>query len=624
MQLFNEWETGFEFSKGLGEQVERDINRLLAGDHALYLDYFVGDYDHIAHLTNDEESQLEVLEELDRLIGRLWAAAQNSPLAAETLFVLVSDHGMNTEPGVVSQGYNLVRFFGSREGGGHHVLTNRHPMTEYKLKGLDPFVSAVVTPSSESSYLEGQADAYPTAMLDLDGNERAAVYLRDSDLNVIQILLQQLNRTDLPPEYRKAAAGALESVLERRRAGWAETARELEEELAALKRQVARLQVGVDALPKKWSKADQMAGKSQDARRKRRELEIAEDDRRSYADYLFTLQNLIALRPDQLEPGKIRIESIVPRRALGDRNSAGELQQYVAGLSPRGLVLDDAGALDAARTFERVNYFEALTGVRTRNNVQDEVASRPVDFIAVRLSRDLLAPALPQADQPGEDAVWLYGDEWRQALILARHDDAGRLLLRYVPVKKLRQTGRGNITFEPADPAPGLPLHLFEDPNLQVHGDRAQWLAEWHTEQDWLNATHRTEYSNAVIGLHAHFAPVEIGADGWLWAGAGADTPLLRRFALRKRKLVQSDLLILANDHWNFNVRGFNPGGNHGSFFRISTHSVWMMAGAGIRPGIEVDQPCESLNFAPTLLKLLGASDEELRQYPGRAARGIR
>ena len=38
-------------------------------------------------------------------------------------------------------------------------------------------------------------------------------------------------------------------------------------------------------------------------------------------------------------------------------------------------------------------------------------------------------------------------------------------------------------------------------------------------------------------------------------------------------------MLIIANDHWNFDVRGFNPGGNHGSFFRISTHSIFMIAG---------------------------------------------
>jgi len=40
----------------------------------------------------------------------------------------------------------------------------------------------------------------------------------------------------------------------------------------------------------------------------------------------------------------------------------------------------------------------------------------------------------------------------------------------------------------------------------------------------------------------------------------------------------------LRPNHWNFDVRGFNPGGNHGSFFRISTHSTLMFAG-GERTG---------------------------------------
>jgi hypothetical protein len=46
-------------------------------------------------------------------------------------------------------------------------------------------------------------------------------------------------------------------------------------------------------------------------------------------------------------------------------------------------------------------------------------------------------------------------------------------------------------------------------------------------------------------------------------------------------------------------VRFPNPGGNHGGFFRISTHSVWML----VRVVIE---PYDSLNFAPTILSLTG------------------
>lgn len=47
-------------------------------------------------------------------------------------------------------------------------------------------------------------------------------------------------------------------------------------------------------------------------------------------------------------------------------------------------------------------------------------------------------------------------------------------------------------------------------------------------------------------------------------------------------------------------------GGNHGCFFRISTHSVWMLSGAGI-PARVVTEPYDSLNFASTVLSLTGS-----------------
>ena len=72
---------------------------------------------------------------------------------------------------------------------------------------------------------------------------------------------------------------------------------------------------------------------------------------------------------------------------------------------------------------------------------------------------------------------------------------------------------------------------------------------------------------------------------------------------------------MLANDHWNFNVRGFNPGGNHGSFLRESTHSVLLFAGGkdtGIPAGLRVETPYDSLSFVPTILSLMGRPEPDL------------
>src|SRR5690606_3267752 len=91
--------------------------------------------------------------------------------------------------------------------------------------------------------------------------------------------------------------------------------------------------------------------------------------------------------------------------------------------------------------------------------------------------------------------------------------------------------------------------------------------------------------------------------------GLSADERLIRRFRARQRRLVETDLFIHASFHWNFDVRGFNPGGNHGSFYRVSTHATLMIAGGertGIPRGLVIEEPYDSLSFVPTMMALTG------------------
>lgn len=149
---------------------------------------------------------------------------------------------------------------------------------------------------------------------------------------------------------------------------------------------------------------------------------------------------------------------------------------------------------------------------------------------------------------------------------------------------------------------PGLPLQLFEDPNLNLPAgtDRLGWLSSAHTEREWFEAIYRCRYSNGVVGIIEELSPVADFVPGPPGIG-----PTLLRYERRRRELVQADLHLFAADHWNFNTRFPNPGGNHGSFLHISTHSVWMMTGPGI-PVRHIEHPYDSLNFASTLLNLLG------------------
>ncbi|HVV47369.1 MAG TPA: alkaline phosphatase family protein, partial [Bryobacteraceae bacterium] len=464
--LIDEWQTGFNLSDGIADREEKELIAALANPRILYLDYFTGDIDHTLHLTNDPASQLSALRRLDATIGRIWTAIEVSPLASSTVLVLVSDHGMNSDPKVYSQGYNLVRFFNSAAGGAHHVISTRHPLSEYKLRGLDPFVSSVVTPSLDSFYLKDQKD-WATALLDLDGNERTSIQLRNSDVNEIQILMQELPHT----RHRDAVSAGILRIIDRNRAEWTRTADEIAEEVEALGRAIERARV----LEKEHRK-----DKSEEARRRLAILDTWKKDERGYTDYARALRSLLDLKASGLEGSRPQFP--VPQDVLGESNTLAQLENYSVGLSREGLTINEDGSLDLDDSFTRINYLRALSNIRVRNVVQPGLGDKPVDFIAAR----------------AKDGVFLYGDPQHSALILSRMQD-GQLWLRYVPVCDPDMT--------PAPWGAGFPLHLFEDPDLQVSGDRTAWLSDWHSEREWFDAVHRTHYSNAIIGLEEYFAP---------------------------------------------------------------------------------------------------------------------
>jgi hypothetical protein len=184
-ELFDEWQLGLDARNILNAQQERELIEKLADPKVRYLDFYSTDFDHAAHHNRDAATQLAALKELDGLLGRVWTAVRRSPLASETALVLVSDHGTNTDERVYSQGYNLVTFLGTAAGGGHHVVTKRRLLSDYALKSIYPFVPLIYTTTRDSYYLKGQSTSYPTALVDFDGNERAAIQLRDGDLNLI-------------------------------------------------------------------------------------------------------------------------------------------------------------------------------------------------------------------------------------------------------------------------------------------------------------------------------------------------------------------------------------------------------------------------------------------------------
>lgn len=559
----------------------------LADERRDYLDFYSPVLDKRLHNDNSEEVVLETLREIDRIIGRIHQVIQNSPRYRETVLVLVSDHGFNTNPRLYSQGFNIGNYLRRAELGGHHLLTKREILSAYSLRSLNPVLYSVINESDQSLYLRGKKDYY-TAILDFDGNERASLHLRNSDLNLLHMVLLELKKK-LAPAEREEKVKAARAAIERWRTVWEKEAAELGEELAAVRREIKRCRDHV----KKSKLSPELKAEL------KMRAERLERDEKKYSKYRDMLERLLAI--GESDPGRIKPEELVLPGVLGPRNNIYRLQNYIVGRAIDGKLIN-------------VDYFAALKGRKALNNIQPGVSPYPVDFIAARIPYEEVARTVAGSDlDTGQDLIWLYGGAESQALIVPRLD-YGKLELKYVPVAGLHQHPDGTIAFQRIPFKPGLPLRIWEDEKLKVQEDREEWLDRFHDEEEWRAAMHETKYCLAVIGLYDLFASYY---QERLKATPGPDGALLDRFWRRLRRNTEPDLHIFASDGWNFDVKDFNPGGNHGAFFRASAHSVFMLWGGaetGLKRGVKIEAPYDSLSFVPTLLVLLEGSDSSLQE----------
>ena len=281
----DEWTIGIEGESLFLGVLERDLIAKLKDPKIRYLDYLLPEFDHTAHLNREPEALQRALRQIDKALGEVWTTIEQSPLADRTVLVLLSDHGMNTDTAIYSQGYSLIDLFASARGGGHHIVTNRPPLGDYELKPQPPNLPLITTASSSTYYLKGQSDKFPTMLLDADGNERAAIYLRESDLNTLQILWQQLARKDLKPELRKAATEAFFSILNRKREHWRLLHAQLQQELGVMRGSVEIMESRPEAEAKD-------AGPSKPATAAAMKADVTR-----YTAYVQTLGKLIALEP---------------------------------------------------------------------------------------------------------------------------------------------------------------------------------------------------------------------------------------------------------------------------------------------------------------------------------------
>ncbi|MBI4484357.1 MAG: alkaline phosphatase family protein [Acidobacteria bacterium] len=585
---------GMGFKNAFFEANEREFLYEIEHSGKQYLDFFSAMADKNLHNDNGPGAARHVVEELDQVVGRTFEAIQKSGISDRTILVLVSDHGMNTRSDRFSQGFNLVRLLGLPQGGAHHVLTKRRTLSNYSLKILvRPLATSVVNRSQAGGYLKDKPE-YVTAMLDLDGNERASLHLRSSHLNRLHLVLLQLQkkiRTRRSPSSLAEELRVLQNGLE------AKVGRqlvELEEELGNLSETLSSLKEARDLTPAQKFQRDRF-----------------ESYREAYEAYRQALSGLLRARPEEVADGKVSVRQLLPPGIFGPSNGIHELQEYVVDVDMEG-------------RYRTLDYFQFLAGQRVRNT-RGGVESKPVDFVATRVPVEQALPALQAAGLGAdEDPVWLYASPESQALILAQ-SFSGETRLRYVPVAQLRQDSSGAISFRRIPFQPGLPLRIWEDPDLGVTGRREEWLGQFHGEEEWRWALYRTRYSLGILGLYeACQRPRTLPGI----------SPALARFFRRRQLHMDPDLQIFAADGWNFDVKDFNPGGNHGGFFQASARATLMIWGGertGLRRGVSIEKPYDSLSFLPTLVDILRPLDggsEMMRRlsavpWAGQSAREV-
>src|SRR5260370_5997730 len=158
-------------------------------------------------------------------------------------------------------------------------------------------------------------------MLDFDGSERAGLHLGNSDLNALHILLQQLQRKDLAPLLRKPATDAFFTVLARGQAHWQGDLDQLDEELVALRGAIEKQRALCASQPKVFTTEDQELGRGKNARRICVQVTQWSELAKSYSAYVATMRTLLGLRPENFAPSKLKIEELIPRDSMGQRNT---------------------------------------------------------------------------------------------------------------------------------------------------------------------------------------------------------------------------------------------------------------------------------------------------------------
>lgn len=200
-----------------------------------------------------------------------------------------------------------------------------------------------------------------------------------------------------------------------------------------------------------------------------------------------------------------------------------------------------------------------------RNVFPGKVDPRPVDLAFIKISKDL---------------VYVIGQAGSEALIFSK-EEGGRAFYRYLPVRNVLQNENRELSYEESSGAD--PFGYLTDPGFKAP-DVHQFIREFREDREWLEATCKTAYPDAVSAIARVF----------MWR------PELEHLA-RSR---DPDIWLSAKLGWSFRIDGIK-GTDHGPLLRTAMRSTLMISGPNIRAGTD-PAPRRIVEIAPTLLQMAG------------------
>lgn len=548
--------------------------------------------DHEFHVDPDYRRLLTWMMKVDRWVGEILRAVEQSPRRDRTIVAVVSDHGLDFHPTLNNYPFPMNRWYREPAFGSHTVFSPHtegavHAVT-VPIRGVD---RARIYEARESPYgpSHGGERGYYTAFTAHAGNPRFDTFLRNSSINELHLILSEakrLSREGTRQELEQLASLFAESMEATR--GF------LERELAELDSAISKL----SRLAKLYAEGEDEYSKDSNRR-----LHIEVDGYRRQREALrrlFDFPTGPAEWVQRVQQG-IQLPALIPKGYLGPPNELHQLRNYVVGWER-----DEAGRWkDGRPAFRRLDYPELFTTYRA-TNPNSYGNPYPFNFFSAAVP---LEQAEFEFDRPLRQLIWVALSAGRGEVLLAE-SEAGEVA--WFPVELQPWTG-AKYPFRQVD----------RDP-LGYGSDNA---GSWLHPREWTTRTGKLEFSNLPIILTDLFRKnYELFLDAPAFASkyqnyGDIDVDRFRETLRYRFATVETDFRTWLNPGWNTNTKSHTPGGTHGGFNPIETQTVFMVWGGDeidIRRNEVMSGPFLTYDIAPTLLRLMEIEqDPKQHPYPG-------